>query len=346
MNDLKKTGVVNNRMPEWDIIKGILMVCVIVGHLEISESVRHYIYAFHMPLFFLISGYFYKPVKENNMVGGLIRKKANLLLGAYLFIIFLNYIAWILLFRPSNIFDPIIHIFWSNTIDGLPIAGATWFLTSLFFVFLFAIVLDQINKKIKLIIIICAIIAGSTMQYLHFRFPLGIDCALEGLGFFELGFWIRRKKIVEFLNQKRLELLGTVSFLISTPLIFVNEMVNFRDMKFACLPVTWINVILMLVVCFSFSRLIYKNRNNRLLEFLCCECEFIGRNTLVFLGFHQLARWFVIRITNRVFNIGHIQSDFLHCIINIIGCIIVCQILTYFLNNIKPVKKILHISII
>lgn len=48
----------NERDKSIDIIKAILICLVVVGHISHSGSVIHrYIYTFHMPVFFIISGY-------------------------------------------------------------------------------------------------------------------------------------------------------------------------------------------------------------------------------------------------------------------------------------------------
>ena len=49
----------SNRIEEVDISKGIGMVLVITGHLCVSASLRSFIYSFHMPLFFILSGIVY-----------------------------------------------------------------------------------------------------------------------------------------------------------------------------------------------------------------------------------------------------------------------------------------------
>lgn len=49
----------SNRIEEVDISKGIGMVLVITGHLCVSASLRNFIYSFHMPLFFILSGIVY-----------------------------------------------------------------------------------------------------------------------------------------------------------------------------------------------------------------------------------------------------------------------------------------------
>lgn len=40
-----------------DIAKGFAMLCIIAGHFGITSANR-FVYTFHVPLFFLLSGYF------------------------------------------------------------------------------------------------------------------------------------------------------------------------------------------------------------------------------------------------------------------------------------------------
>lgn len=44
-----------------DILKGIGILCVLLGHITSSGRLHNLIYTFHMPLFFMASGYFYRP---------------------------------------------------------------------------------------------------------------------------------------------------------------------------------------------------------------------------------------------------------------------------------------------
>lgn len=45
------------RLPYMDVAKGMGILCVIIGHMG-NETINCIIFSFHMPLFFLISGYF------------------------------------------------------------------------------------------------------------------------------------------------------------------------------------------------------------------------------------------------------------------------------------------------
>ncbi len=56
-----------NRIDYIDIAKGIGMLCVILGHLSVS-GINMVVFTFHMPLFFIISGYFFKKQDMETLV--------------------------------------------------------------------------------------------------------------------------------------------------------------------------------------------------------------------------------------------------------------------------------------
>lgn len=49
------------RLGQFDILKAIGIILVIIGHTIKDSLVCNFIYSFHMPLFFLVSGYFLRP---------------------------------------------------------------------------------------------------------------------------------------------------------------------------------------------------------------------------------------------------------------------------------------------
>lgn len=72
-----------------DIAKAIGIILMVIGHTRCPEYLRHLIYLFHMPLFFLFSGYFFnqKYLHDKRMF---IKKKIKSL--------YLPYVKWSLLF--------------------------------------------------------------------------------------------------------------------------------------------------------------------------------------------------------------------------------------------------------
>ena len=49
------------RLAEFDVLKGIGILLVVIGHTTISDPLKYIIYSFHMPLFVAVSGYFFHP---------------------------------------------------------------------------------------------------------------------------------------------------------------------------------------------------------------------------------------------------------------------------------------------
>lgn len=50
-----------NRIAWIDWAKALLIISMVIGHYSAPDMLKQYIYAFHMPAFFIISGYLYKP---------------------------------------------------------------------------------------------------------------------------------------------------------------------------------------------------------------------------------------------------------------------------------------------
>ncbi len=51
----------NNRVEWLDIAKGLGIFCIVIGHNAVPQWLNDWVYSFHVPMFFIISGYFYRP---------------------------------------------------------------------------------------------------------------------------------------------------------------------------------------------------------------------------------------------------------------------------------------------
>lgn len=82
----------NSKREIWlDYVKAIGIILVVAGHCNLPESIRNYIYLFHMPLFFFVSGYLFP--KSINSTKEFLKKKAQRLLYPY-FVCGLLIIIW------------------------------------------------------------------------------------------------------------------------------------------------------------------------------------------------------------------------------------------------------------
>lgn len=173
-----------------------------------------------------------------------------------------------------------INLFTINT-DGLPIAGALWFLTALFFTTTIYFILDK--YKIKLIIIPLVFIGLYANNILPFTLPLALGPAFVGLGLYWIGNIIKtnEQKLSPVLDMK---IVPTVilSF-ISVGIIIINGYVNMKDGLYAIMSLFWVNAIFAIIILISVSKHIERH-----LFFSKEFLAFTGRNSFVFMCLNQL----------------------------------------------------------
>lgn len=67
--DLKVDNILLNRQTWVDSLRGFAIILMLVGHSAIGDNSKHLIYGFHMPLFWVISGYLFHLKNEDKMDG-------------------------------------------------------------------------------------------------------------------------------------------------------------------------------------------------------------------------------------------------------------------------------------
>ena len=175
------------RIESFDILKGIGIILMIVAHTYGPNSIIWgFIYAFHMPLFFIVAGYFFK----QNTTTELLRKNYNQLLVQYITICVIV-TAITQLRQPHNIQKDI-----QSSLYGM---GPGWFLLAMFMARLeFNIILKLFSNHyltISLIISICiCLIANHYNKSSIFSFfP-----SLASLFFLSIGFFIKQHNLLNF----------------------------------------------------------------------------------------------------------------------------------------------------
>ena len=90
MQNIDTTMAPINKNNHIAIAKAIGIILMVVGHSGCPNTISRFIYIFHMPLFFVFSGYFFKEVTTRGFLRAFTLKKIN---GLYL-----PYLKWSLLF--------------------------------------------------------------------------------------------------------------------------------------------------------------------------------------------------------------------------------------------------------
>lgn len=269
-----------SRVGYIDIFRGIGIILMVLDHIGIGAGFYHFIHAFHMPMFFFISGYCYH--EKSDSISYQIRRKARSLLVPYVVFGILQFILW-LIYKGDSIL-PLVHLFWDNT-DGLAIAGALWFLTALFFTEIMYTVLCKIcrHNPIKVLLVVAISVLGCFLpQMCANRLPYGIDVAMVGLGFYYIGHIVRNMK-VRAMVAGRIPLALEIAIIpLVIYLIISSPSVNMRTGNYALIPLFWINSLLSVLVILNISMCIDKILDISYLKK-------IGRNGIIYVCFNQLA---------------------------------------------------------
>lgn len=149
------------RLSWVDGAKGFLMILVVIGHYpgQLDFPLVKYIYWFHMPAFFILSGLFFKPVIEKGLMKHMIHKRFMQLIVPYLFFLgSITLIRYGIEFSSGNIdLSWYVDDFWTLVVGGRFARGAYgvfWFVTTLFFTYLFFLWMTKYFSRKKQIIIL------------------------------------------------------------------------------------------------------------------------------------------------------------------------------------------------
>lgn len=145
------------RLDFLDTAKGFAITLVILGHIISSERfpVRMWLYSFHMPVFFIISGYLTNLSKNHISIQQFIIKKFKSLIIPYLSFALINYVFIIFNFYIQHSLEKNTIITYIIYIIKLCGRSAIWFLPCLFISqLIFKLISNTIsNKTLRLFII-------------------------------------------------------------------------------------------------------------------------------------------------------------------------------------------------
>lgn len=202
----------SKRINYIDIAKGLAIICVIIGHTfakydKLDRLVITFIYSFHVPLFFILSGFFVKD--QTYDVKKTIIKKAKQLLLPYAVINVLRYITKLIIvgFSIPGLKNFILSLLYANDsrahtkfcIIAAPPIGMTWFLPALFFCQIIYICLNNFARKYNTSIGIIVVIMGLVSYGLNdiIWLPFSLQQAMTGLVFYHIGFLLKKHHIIE-----------------------------------------------------------------------------------------------------------------------------------------------------
>lgn len=197
----KEIKTKKNRIDYFDIAKGMGMILVIIGHMPLKNRyLINFIYSFHMPLFFIISGYFFKYRENKECIKNIFKK---LILPYFITCILIILYKIIILIKDGNYAEILNTLkIWglaslygsgSGQHFGIRFIGAIWFLLALS---LASYIMNVIYKQKYryLWVVLIAYVGYKTSRYIWL--PLSMQVGMVALLFIYLGVLAKEKNIL------------------------------------------------------------------------------------------------------------------------------------------------------
>lgn len=333
-----------------DAARGIGILLVIIGHCRRPELVLKMIQSFHMPFFFLLSGYLFR-IRDGHF-RDFAKRKAEAYLIPYSKLAGINLAVWMLIMlrqKPLGecrglLLRYTIGILYSRgTWYWMPNCSPIWFLTALFCASILMYGILKLPERFRIpAVILCAAAAywcavspvmnHPVMTFRNFRYeriklPLNIDSALWGVPFLYLGYCARERRILQRMDS--VPGIGVAAG--AAVLLGIGASAGYRN------PVEYMsmdsmifgNAVLSYVSAVGISAgIILAVRNllpeNRLLIFL-------GRNTIPILGYNYLVNYLVYQLWDRVFGGAQIRHGWAYqCLLQILLLAALAKVLSIF----------------
>ena len=293
----------NKRIDHLDTCKGILMILVVIGHaIEIvdTEYIGYWfkvIYAFHMPAFFIISGFFLNlsKWKSKGFKAFLISRCQKILIPYFFFEYIYGIIVTFILCHPEQqdvITEGILIFIRAFTIyvNYIP----SWFLITLFFSALLVYLLD--NKDNKVIVCEIVILLAVTIIGKHF-WEIKNEDYIKDLLLFAIRITLSSAFILIGLLWRRIDLTK-----INTPVITVGCLTLTLVIPYftewpsiSSFTITYISLFVITGVAGTSVVVALSKIIN------CKALQFIGRESLLIMGTHQVVKAILLYLFPKIY---------------------------------------------
>lgn len=324
-----------------DVARGIGIILVLQGHALSAHVYRHFIYAFHMPLFFFISGLLFD-YKKNNLATNLKKSVKGILIPYFIFASLSYFLWWIenanFKFEITAFLNHLSGILYGNS-SSLFFNIVLWFLPCLFITKMGFAILTNFIKNEKFIIF--SLLTFSLLGYFAFVYlpdlvlPFGIESALTAIVFYGGGSILKTNhlKAIDFkINKNSFLILGVVLLV-----LILSSQVNYEiysrqiDIRLNNLGnyfLFYLGAISGIILTVIISRIINKNY----------ILEKIGENALVLFALHPFVFFYLNIIMVTVFGIEvfHKWKDLLLSPFYTIITIGVILTVVFIYKKIKP----------
>lgn len=302
----------DTRMRYLDVAKGIAMICIILGH-QGSWEVNRLVFTFHVPIFFLITGYFTSaklPIKE------FVLRKARTLLVPYACTCaaIIVIAAALALYRGQEV-GPIVQHWVLASCYGagdtyyepffIPCIGALWFLLATFWGSILLRVALQMKKGNRLVFVAMIFAIGYWTARNLFWFPLSIQAGCGSLLFMYVGYLAREIQPVYAQLSKEAKAVGLILAL----LIWGEFAINFQSFWLVHVNIGRGLWDIIASICGSYLVIVLSDWLDKKCNILGGFFAYLGQYSLLILSIHiielHLFPWWTVE--NMLMRIGLVE---------------------------------------
>lgn len=286
---------------EWiDTARGVAMICIVLGHIGV-HPVNVVVYTFHVPVFFLITGWF---LNRRMSIGAFTRKRARTLLVPYFATAAVICVGKVIeaaitggagAAGEAAIWWPVAALYGAGSADvpkpeAVSLIGAIWFLWACFWGCVGLRVLLEFKHERTRAIIVAVIFVASVLSAKKFFLPLDLQPGGVALGYMYIG-WAARLYILPWVRTWPRKMV--IALLVATALVWITYIPWHDRVAFVeALPgAHWLSTFGILSGCVTV--LVLSWLFTKALPGVARPLQFLGKYSLIMMCVHMVEMWFI-----------------------------------------------------
>lgn len=280
-----------SRILRLDMLRGFAIWCVVFAHpIKVPSDIELWIYSFHMPLFFMISGATFRFEKYDSLKGCIVDQAKKLLLPyACLYVVSIPfwYLSRVVFGSTKYVLqDQFLGILFAEPrISPMP-NGALWFLPALFLTTVFYWYFNKLSREkrgnIVGYIVLCFLIGTCMYKFKHVSWVWHIQSIPMMIVFYHLGHefidCLKRTDgvLVKVVHSRYAALIAILAIAIGTWAAFANGKISMYGNQY---KTVFLALLSSCGIGFGLSVMFMNLPIIRLFDYA-------GKRSLIFFGFH------------------------------------------------------------